>query len=96
MKQQFAIHNLDGDSIELFLSSDTYYGEYKNPYLTVYKSQLDNKIIGAEINNFTKLSGEDMHLGKLLCKEQLAEKEICEYLLLQVQKYKIKIETIYD
>ena len=46
----FVFYN-DGGEIEVFGKQDSYYGEWINPHLTLYRSEVTNEIIGCCIHD---------------------------------------------
>jgi len=51
----FAFYNEAGDEIEFFLSNDNYYGQWINHFMTVYRSEETNEIIGGCIHQLNHL-----------------------------------------
>lgn len=45
----YVYYNESGDCVEFFVSNEQYNGDYINRYLTVYRSQETDGIIGAEV-----------------------------------------------
>ena len=55
----FAYYNGDGDEIEFFLTTDTYYGEWVNSHITIYRSEQTHEIIGGVISHIAYLKKQD-------------------------------------
>ena len=70
----FAEYDADGDCIEFFTKPDPYFAERVDGLLTVYRSQENKEIIGAQIKRVTALCADilgkfpgvrvDVHEGK--------------------------------
>ena len=50
----FVFHN-EGDEIEVFGKSDTYYSEWINPHLSLYRSEETDEIIGCCVHGVSGL-----------------------------------------
>jgi hypothetical protein len=53
--EPYVFNNTDGDCIEFFVSQDNYYGEWIDTYLTVYRSQETDEIVGFVISNVKRI-----------------------------------------
>jgi len=53
--EPYVFNNTEGDCIEFFVSDDDYYGEWIDAYLTVYRSQETDEIVGFVISNVKRI-----------------------------------------
>lgn len=55
MSKKQIFYNKEGDILEVFWSDENYYGKYINEYLTIFKSEKDDRIIGYDISWVSEL-----------------------------------------
>lgn len=48
-------YDSDGDSLEVLWDRSSFYGEFRNDWLTLYRSQETNKIVGLCISDVSRL-----------------------------------------